>query len=61
LGAKRTCPFALHMSAYDPKRTLDRPLKSLVRADTMVSVLGRRGRGAISLRLLLETRQARGR
>jgi hypothetical protein len=20
-GAKRTCPFALHMSAYDPKRT----------------------------------------
>jgi hypothetical protein len=21
LGAKRTCPFALHMSAYDPKRT----------------------------------------
>src|SRR4029453_10059828 len=24
LGAKRTCPFALHMSAYDPKRTLTR-------------------------------------
>jgi len=22
LGAKRTCPFALHMSANDPKRTL---------------------------------------
>src|SRR5262252_10774305 len=22
LGAKRTCPFALHMSAFDPKRTL---------------------------------------
>jgi len=22
LGVKRTCPFALHMSAYDPKRTL---------------------------------------
>jgi hypothetical protein len=22
LGAKRTCPFALHMSAYDPKPTL---------------------------------------
>src|SRR5262245_47745527 len=21
LGAKRTCPFALHMSAFDPKRT----------------------------------------
>jgi hypothetical protein len=21
LGAKRTCPFALHMSANDPKRT----------------------------------------
>src|SRR5262245_10130083 len=21
LGAKRTCPFALHTSAYDPKRT----------------------------------------
>ena len=21
LGAKRTCPFALHMSAIDPKRT----------------------------------------
>jgi hypothetical protein len=21
LGAKRTCPFALHMSASDPKRT----------------------------------------
>ena len=21
LGVKRTCPFALHMSAYDPKRT----------------------------------------
>jgi hypothetical protein len=20
-GAKRTCPFALHMSAFDPKRT----------------------------------------
>src|SRR5262245_64779812 len=20
-GVKRTCPFALHMSAYDPKRT----------------------------------------
>src|SRR5262245_34066843 len=24
LGAKRTCHFALHMSAYDPKRTLAR-------------------------------------
>ena len=22
LGVKRTCPFALHMSANDPKRTL---------------------------------------
>jgi len=22
LGAKRTCRFALHMSAFDPKRTL---------------------------------------
>jgi hypothetical protein len=22
-GAKRTCPFALHMSAYDPKRHRD--------------------------------------
>jgi hypothetical protein len=22
LGLKRTCPFALHMSAYDPKQTL---------------------------------------
>ena len=22
LGVKRTCHFALHMSAYDPKRTL---------------------------------------
>jgi len=21
LGVKRTCPFALHMSAFDPKRT----------------------------------------
>src|SRR4029078_4885557 len=21
LGARRTCPFALHMSAFDPKRT----------------------------------------
>jgi hypothetical protein len=24
-GVKRTCPFALHMSAYDPKRTSARP------------------------------------
>ena len=23
LRVKRTCPFALQMSAYDPKRTLD--------------------------------------
>ena len=36
-GVKRTCHFALHMSAFDPKRTffcaarqsLDRPLRSL--------------------------------
>ena len=21
IGTKRTCPFALHMSAFDPKRT----------------------------------------
>ena len=32
LGAKRTCPFALHMSANDPKRTC------LTRAITMVTV-----------------------
>ena len=23
IGTKRTCRFALHMSAYDPKRTCD--------------------------------------
>jgi len=26
-GVKRTCPFAAHMSAFDPKRTLVRPLQ----------------------------------
>src|SRR5262245_53322071 len=25
-GVKRTCGFALHMSAFDPKRTSDHPL-----------------------------------
>jgi len=25
LGVKRTCPFALHMSAFDPKRTFAMP------------------------------------
>jgi hypothetical protein len=29
-GVKRTCPFALHMSANDPKRTLATPFLVLV-------------------------------
>jgi hypothetical protein len=29
LGLKRTWPFALHMSAYDPKRTMAAPLQLL--------------------------------
>ena len=35
LGAKRTCPFALHMSANDPKRTL-----ACTSFDTGLIVLG---------------------
>jgi hypothetical protein len=34
-GAKRTYRFALHMSAFDPKRTSDRPLTRLVGTATM--------------------------
>src|SRR4029453_16262592 len=30
LGVKRTCPFALHMSANDPKRTLDDRLRAVI-------------------------------
>src|SRR5262245_65712589 len=30
LGAKRTCRFALHMSAYDPKRTSAEPQRRQV-------------------------------
>src|SRR6478672_8482170 len=30
LGVKRTCPFALHMSAYDPKRTWAPPFPSFI-------------------------------
>ena len=29
-GVKRTSPSALHMSAFDPKRTSGHPLQSLV-------------------------------
>src|SRR6478672_1884437 len=35
LGVKRTWPFAAHMSAFDPKRTLSRLLTDLVWAATM--------------------------
>ena len=35
LGAKRTCPFALHMSANDPKRTSMTPSGALVFAGTI--------------------------
>jgi hypothetical protein len=38
LGAKRTCPFSLHMSADDPKRTLGRPLTRLALTATMPCV-----------------------
>src|SRR5215475_1224277 len=37
LGVKRTLAFAPHMSAYDPKRTSDRPLTHLVGTATMAS------------------------
>jgi hypothetical protein len=33
-GAKRPCPFALHMSAYDPKRTLEQLVQSQNRTVT---------------------------
>ena len=36
-GVKRTYRFALHMSAYDPKRTPDRPLTHLAGTATMAS------------------------
>ena len=35
LGVKRTCSFALQMSAFDPKRTFGGPFPLQVRAATM--------------------------
>jgi hypothetical protein len=35
LGVKRTCPVALHMSAFDPKRTSVAPFPLRFRASTM--------------------------
>jgi ABC-type uncharacterized transport system substrate-binding protein len=45
LGVKRTCRFALHMSAFDPKRTsadVNRPFKVSVLAGTMINRKPRR-------------------
>src|SRR5262245_60862426 len=35
LGVKRTWAVALHVSAYDPKRTFDRPFRAPVKVDTI--------------------------
>jgi hypothetical protein len=42
LGAKRTCPFALHMSAFDPKRTCLDSVATMVslRQSFLPAVLG---------------------
>src|SRR5262249_16397560 len=46
LGVKRTCPFAMHMAAFDPKRTLAElhvrrcQCASLSRHDALVLSLG---------------------
>src|SRR5262245_36991831 len=49
LGVKRTCVAALHESAFDPKRTSDRPLTTVIWGATMRCE--RRGRqcGDVSL------------
>jgi hypothetical protein len=39
LGAKRTCPFALHMSANDPKRTFCRENEEFSGAHKFVIVI----------------------
>jgi hypothetical protein len=43
LGAKRTCPFALHMSANDPRLTLTQPLPLKI----FHRLLARRGIAAV--------------
>src|SRR5262245_14760578 len=48
-GAKRTCPFAPHMSAYDPKRTLGPPSRPPVSASTIGDGGDMRRREFISL------------
>src|SRR5262249_45033937 len=38
-GVKRTCRFALHMSAYDPKRTSVRPETAPSRAQAQIATI----------------------
>src|SRR5262249_7002729 len=54
LGVERTCPFALQMSAYDPKRTWSRMLDW---ADTVFSL----GGGNAAARIPCVSRRCGGR
>ena len=48
LGAKRTCLFALHMSAYDPKRTcfletISSKIVAIIRRNYLLMIVNGRG------------------
>jgi hypothetical protein len=45
LGVKRTCVFAAHMSAYDPKRTSRAPFVRRIPPSCKLTVVGRRATG----------------
>src|SRR5262245_61413239 len=59
LGVKRTCPLALNMSAYDPKRTLVAPSSARVFIVTM-PVLGLAGEGNATTRVHYVSRRRGG-